>query len=85
MNSKEKRWLLVIFVLAGIVVGGLIGEFGKNSEMFSWLNYGNTFGLREPLILNLKVLELTFGFSIHISISSVIGMILGVFAYSKVK
>ena len=47
----------------------------------SWLGYGQSFGLEEPVVLNFGILVLTFGLSIKITIASIVGVILAVIIY----
>ena len=47
----------------------------------SWLAYGQSFGLQEPVVLNFGILVLTFGLSIKITIASIVGVILAVIIY----
>jgi hypothetical protein len=85
MAAKDKNiWILVIFILAGIVIGGLLGELATKVEALSWLGYGQSFGLDTPVDLNLGVLTLTFGLMFNISISSIIGMAIAIFIYRKI-
>lgn len=85
MIYKEKNtYLLVILILAGIILGGLLGDIiGQASREFEFLKYGTEFGLTEPFVLNLKILKLSLGFVVRINIASVIGMLAGVFIYNK--
>lgn len=47
--SKYKNgWFLLLFIMIGIVLGGLIAESTAGIESLSWLSYGNTFGLDSP-------------------------------------
>ena len=41
----KNYWALVILILAGIVIGGFIGELTSGVSGLSWLGYGQTFGL----------------------------------------
>ena len=54
-----------------------------NVSGLSWLNYGQSFGLQSPLVLDLGLLVLTFGLTIHISIASIIGVVLAIIVYRK--
>ncbi len=82
---KEKNiWILILFLLCGIVVGGLLGELAAKVEFLSWLAYGEEFGLSTPVELNLNVIKLTFGLMLKINIASIIGIILAIFIYKKV-
>ncbi len=82
MKSKN-GWVLLVMLLSGIVLGGFIGMLAANVSGLSWLNYGQSFGLEGPLVLDLGLLVLTFGLTIHISIASIIGVVLAIFVYRK--
>lgn len=84
MVAKDKNiWILLVFVLSGLVIGGLLGELSKNIEWLWWLGYGQEFGLTSPLVLDLSVIKLTFSFTVKISIASIIGIIIAIFIYRK--
>ena len=76
--------ILILFILCGIVLGGLIGELAASVDWLSWLSYGQEFGLQNPFVLNLSVLTVTFALMIKINIASIIGMFLAIFIYKKV-
>lgn len=85
MATREKNiWILVLFVLCGIVVGGLLGDLASKVDFLWWLSYGESFGLSQPIELDLSVIKVTFGLMFKINISSIIGMILAIFIYRKV-
>ena len=80
--SKYKNGsLLWLFILIGIVLGGLIAELTAGVHALSWLSYGQSFGLDSPLVLDLGVLVLTFALQIKITIASIIGVILAIVIY----
>ena len=84
MATKNKSpWLLILFMLAGIVVGGLIGEFASGFDFLWWLGYGQSFGLTQPLTLDLSIIALTFGVQFKINIASIIGIAIALFIYRK--
>lgn len=66
-----------MLILAGVVIGGVIGNLFPDS----WLNYGQTFGLSQPLVLDFGILCLTFGLTIKITIASIIGIAIGILIY----
>ena len=85
MATREKNiWILILFILCGLVIGGLLGELASKVDFLWWLCYGYEFGLAEPIILNLQVITITFGLMFKINISSIIGMILAIFIYKKI-
>ena len=51
MRNKN-FWILLLLLLAGIVLGGFLGEATKSISLLSWLNFGQSFGLDTPLILH---------------------------------
>ena len=84
MATREKNiWLLLLFICAGIVLGGLLGEFASGVDFLWWLGYGQSFGLTEPLILDLSIISLTFGVQFKINVASIIGIAVALFVYRK--
>lgn len=85
MATREKNiWVFLVFLLSGLVVGGLLGKLAAGVPWLWWLAYGQSFGLENPMILDLEVLKLTFGLVVNINFASIIGMLLAVFIYRKV-
>ena len=85
MATKEKNfWILLIFLLSGLVIGGLLGELANKVDWLWWLAYGESFGLSTPVTLDLSVLKITFSCMIKINVASIIGIILAVIWYRKV-
>ena len=74
---RKNNWACFLLILAGVVIGGVIGNLFPNT----WLNYGQTFGLSQPLVLDLGILCLTFGLTIKISVASIIGIAIGIIIY----
>ena len=85
MNLKDRNiWILLIFILSGLVIGGLLGDIASHISGFGWLSYGQSFGLKEPIILDLNIINITFGLMLKINIASIIGIVLAIFIYKKV-
>ncbi len=85
MATKEKNiWILLLFILSGIVIGGLLGELAGNVDFLWWLSYGQNFGLSTPIQLDLSVVQLSFGLMFKINIASIVGMIIAIVIYRKV-
>ncbi len=84
MATRDKsKWLLLVFILSGLVIGGLLGELAKNVGFLWWLGYEQGFGLTEPILLNLNIMTITFGLTFKVNIASIIGMAIGIFIYKK--
>ena len=81
MRCAKNGWTLLLLVLAGVVLGGFIGSLAANVPGLSWLNYGQAFGLENPLVLSLGLVVLTFGLTIKITIASIIGILLAILIY----
>ena len=85
MATRDKNiWILILFILSGLVIGGLLGELASKVDFLWWLGYGESFGLTSPLELDLKIIKVTFGLVFKINIASIVGMIIAVFIYKKV-
>jgi len=85
MATRDKSfWILMVFILSGLVIGGLLGEVASKIDFLWWLAYGQSFGLTEPLQLDLNVIKITFALVFKINIASILGMTLAIFIYRKV-
>ena len=85
MATREKNiWILILFILCGIVVGGLLGDVASHVSFLSWLSYGEEFGLTSPIELDLSVIKITFALMFKINIASIIDIILSIFIYKKI-
>lgn len=82
---KEKNiWIFLIFLLSGIVIGGLLASFAAQVSWLSWLAYGEEFGTNGPVGLDLSILKVSFELRMKITVASIIGMIIAGFIYKKV-
>ena len=85
MATKDKNiWILIVFILSGLVIGGLLGQLASNVDWLWWLSYSQTFGLQDPIVLDLSVVTITFALMFRISVASIIGMLLAIFIYKKI-
>lgn len=80
-TAGKNPWALFLLLLAGIVLGGFIGMLSEGVPALSWLNYGQSFGFENPIILNLGLLVITFGLTIKITIASIIGVLIAIILY----
>ena len=74
---RKNNWACFLLVLAGIVIGGFVGSLFPST----WLNYGQSFGLSQPLVLDMGILSITFALSIRITIASILGIAFAIVIY----
>lgn len=85
MATREKNiWILLVFLLSGLVIGGLLGTIASKVDFLWWLSYEQSFGISTPIELNFNVLEITFGLMFKINVASIIGMAIAIFIYRKI-
>ena len=85
MATREKNiWILLVFILSGLVIGGLLGELAGKVDFLWWLSYGESFGLSSPVQLDLSIVQISFGLMFRINIASIIGLIIAILVYRKV-
>ena len=62
MTTKDKNfWILLVFLLSGLVIGGLLGELASKVDALWWLAYGQSFGISDPVTVDLSVIKISFG------------------------
>lgn len=74
-------WVLLLLMLAGVVLGGFIGNLAQGVSWLSWLNFGQSFGLDSPLVVNFGILVITFGVNIKITMAGIIGVAAALMTY----
>jgi hypothetical protein len=77
----------VLIVLAGLVVGSLLGELvgflipsGVLRDLFT---KGPTIGLTTPTTVDLRFLALTFGFALKVNLVGVLGIVIAAFTLRR--
>lgn len=78
---RKNGWILTLLVLVGFVLGRFIGTLFEGT----FLNYGQSFGLSSPMVLDLGFIILTFGLTIQITIASVIGVVISLLVYKFIR
>ena len=85
MATRDKNiWILIVFILSGLVLGGLIGEIASQVDFLWWLSYGQEFGLSTTIELDLNIIKFTFALMFKINVASIIGLLIAVFVYRKI-
>ena len=82
--TKFSPIVLFIILVAGIVFGGIITYLTNGNPAFAWLNIGYDFGLKEPLVLDMYILKLTFGIGIHVNVAAIFGIIISALGYKYI-
>ncbi len=82
--GRKNFWILLIMLLAGIVLGGFMGQLANDISWLSWLNFGQSFGLDSPLVINFGILIITFGLTIKITMASIIGIAIALIIYRMI-
>lgn len=82
--GRKNFWTLLIMLLAGIVLGGFMGQLANGISWLSWLNFGQSFGLDSPLVINFGILVITLGLTIKITMASIIGIAIALIIYRMI-
>ena len=72
---RMKKNLILLFLLLAAATRGI--------PWLSWLSYGQTVGISvdNPMILDLAVIQLAFGFELGVNIAQIICVLIAIFAY----
>ena len=82
--GRKNFWILLIMLLSGIVLGGFMGQLANGISWLSWLNFGQSFGLDSPLVINFGILVITLGLTIKITMASIIGIAIALIIYRMI-
>lgn len=74
MKRQTRVLVLVVALTAGAIVGSILGVALENVAPV--LAKGFTVGLQPPLTLDLNVITLTFGFTLHLNLMGAILVLL---------
>ncbi|NLM12221.1 MAG: DUF4321 domain-containing protein [Epulopiscium sp.] len=83
-GKGKNSWSLFLLLLGGIVIGGFIGHYLGKVPYMQWINYGQEFGLQNPIILDLSVIYIQFSIKIEITIASILGIIAAILIYKRI-
>lgn len=82
--KNKNTWICILFILAGLVIGGLLGNIAQDISALSWLNYGQEIGISEPFVLNLSFLKLSFSIMFYMNVASIVGLIVAMLIYKLI-
>ena len=74
-----KKFFICVIILAGFVMGVLLGDLTSNMGSLGFLGFGFDFGFENPIILNLGVMKVTLGFWMKVNLGGLIGLMTGIF------
>jgi hypothetical protein len=78
--ARRGLGLVVLIILAGLVVGSLLGElFGHllpSGRFRDLLTGGPTIGLTPPATLDLRLVVLTAGFAVKVNLAGALGIVI---------
>ncbi|MCB2288717.1 DUF4321 domain-containing protein [Clostridium sp. CS001] len=83
-NAEKRNQYFIFFILIGAISGSFIGELlGNNINALKFLSSTYTIGMRNPMLIDLKVLAVNFGINFNINIMSMVGVVLAIILYRK--
>ena len=87
MKSARRNFLFIFFLVSGIIVGSLIARAVDGPGFWSWLAFGTTIGVGavDPVVVDLSVMRLSFGFSLTVTIAHIICIGAAMLIYYTVK
>lgn len=85
MQTFKKTVAFLFFLLAGIVIGTVIGRLCEGVSFLSWLSYTMSVGLAtdSPMVLDLIIFKLAFGFTLTVNTAQIICVIISLVLYNK--
>ncbi|MFV0439815.1 MAG: DUF4321 domain-containing protein [Lachnospirales bacterium] len=84
MKNINNGFYFFLAIVSGLTLGSFLSKYIGQFKYFTWLAVGETFGLESPIVLDLSIVKLTFGFQFEIYIGSIIGLILAIIFFKKI-
>ncbi|SUY47772.1 membrane protein [Clostridium putrefaciens] len=83
-SVKKSRGLFILVIFIGGILGNFLGEFiSNNLKSLEIFKIVYNIGLTNPIHLNLKIVEITFGMNFNLNIMSIVGVILAIILYRR--
>jgi hypothetical protein len=87
-NATRGYGVLILFVITGAVLGGILGEIILDipalSSVAPYLVHQYAILDLSPVMINLYVIKLSFGFALHPNLISILGVVLAIFLFKRV-
>jgi hypothetical protein len=75
--------ILILGAIIGAALGELIAFLFPGGILHRVFSQGISPGLHPPATLDLKILSLTFGFTVRINLASLLGVVVGAYLYKQ--
>ncbi len=85
-KELKKTIAFLFFMLAGVTIGSVVAHFAQNISWLSWLAMGaHSVGISTdaPVVLDLVVFKLAFGFTLDVSIAQLIFVVIAIIVYNN--
>lgn len=79
-----KRTLVIICAILGMIVGVALGDAFRGVSYLKWLSIGGSFGIQNPVTIDISFMQFTIGFWCKISICGVVFMAIFAFLSKKI-
>ena len=81
----KKTLIFIFFLISGILLGSLVATLCRDVPALSWLGFSQAVGLSagSPMVIDLSVITVTFGFRVGISVAQVLCIAAALFAYKR--
>lgn len=79
-----KKIFTTIFIISGGIIGCGIGNICADITTLKWLSFGGEIGFKDPVLIDLSFLQLTFGIWCKINIAGILCLILFAFISNRV-
>ena len=67
-----RKTIIAIFGIVGMLLGFYLGELASSVSWLKWLAIGGEIGFKNPVVLDLSFLQITFGLWFKISVCGVL-------------
>ncbi len=83
----KNTFMFLFYLLAGIIVGSLVGNVCLGVPGLTWMGYARTIGFAaaNPAVLDLIIVKITFGFAMSVSVAQIIFILLAMFIYNRAR
>ncbi len=86
MKKFKQNFFFLFFLISGIVLGALAAHLCEGKASLSWIAYHLSLGINQdtPLVLDLSVMQLTFGLQFSIYVAQIFTVGLAMLLFSRI-